>query len=97
MATTKEAGVFLQIVSIPFLVLGFVFTVVNLLKPAFDKAVAAGGALPHEVREVLAIGSGVSENGMSTLLWPGSAYFAAFLIGVWMLRAGQRASRQKAQ
>jgi hypothetical protein len=70
---TKAAGVFMQLLSIPFLVLGFVFTL------------------------VLLIGSGVNENGMATLLWPGSGYFAAFLIGVWMLKAGQRASRQKMQ
>ena len=33
--------------------------------------------------------------GPMIFLWPGSMYLAVFALGFWMLKRGQRASRQK--
>lgn len=32
--------------------------------------------------------------GVSVLLWPGLGYVGLFLVGMWMLKSGQRASKR---
>lgn len=41
---------------------------------------------------VMLINSGFQ--GVSVLIWPGLGYVAAFALGMWMLKSGQRASKR---